>query len=719
MRRPPAPVLAPASILVLFVALAAEPEFTCFQTSRPFSEGINVGADVAIVYGIDASLPDRLKTWRDRGYVTHLMTGVSWGSYQDYLYGRFDGIHHEDEAQTDAAGRKISHGGDIYYMCPGTNYGRFLSVGVERAIRAGASAVHLEEPEFWVRAGYSEGFKREWRAAYGEDWRRPDGSADAQWRASKLKYRLYQRALQQVFDRVHELNRELGRDVKCYVPTHSLLNYAHWNIVSPESSLAGVGGCDGYIAQVWTGTARTPVVYGGVERERTFDVAFLEYGAALAMSGSTGRRMWLLADPIEDDPKHTWEDYRSNWEATVAASLLHPSADRFEVVPWPERVFSGKYPQGSPDARPMAAAYGAELQIVFNALGGMSAPAGTVRWEGGARGFGVVVADSMMFERAGAERSDGHLGYFYGLALPLLKRGVAVAPVQLDSIGNPGALADVRVLFLTYRGMKPLSPAPHAALAAWVKAGGALVVWDDDGDPFNKVREWWNSDGATYATPREALFDTLGLNPDQRMSAAGGDWINLGRGAVRWVRQNPVELTRNAQGSGDVAARAREAAEHAGIPWREANHLVLRRGNYVIAAGLDESIGGAPKVLGGAWVDLFDPTLSVQHDVALTPGSRRLLVDLARVARGGTMQFIGAAARVRPEGTAPLHWSVTGVTGTRGSALLWSPGKTAPTLTLDGQSVGTAVEPATDGLLLRFEIINDGVVHHLAAPGGR
>ena len=85
------------------------------------------------------------------------------GRYQDYLYGRFDGINHEDEAQTDRAGNKISHGGDVYYMCPGTNYGKFLCVGVQRALDAGAEAIHLEEPEFWVRGGYSEGFKREWQ----------------------------------------------------------------------------------------------------------------------------------------------------------------------------------------------------------------------------------------------------------------------------------------------------------------------------------------------------------------------------------------------------------------------------------------------------------------------------------------------------------------------------------------------------------------------------
>ena len=48
--------------------------------------------------------------------------------------------------------------------------------------------------------------------------------------------------------------------------------------MSPESSLIDVG-ADGYIAQVWTGTARTANLYEGRRRERTFETAFLEYGA--------------------------------------------------------------------------------------------------------------------------------------------------------------------------------------------------------------------------------------------------------------------------------------------------------------------------------------------------------------------------------------------------------------------------------------------------------
>ena len=108
-------------------------ERTCFQTGRSWDPRVNLRSDVAIVYGIDTNLPARIESWREQGYRIHVMTGVAWGAYQDYLYGRFDGTNHEDEAQTDRNGRKIGHGGDVYYMSPGVNYGKFLCVGVQRA----------------------------------------------------------------------------------------------------------------------------------------------------------------------------------------------------------------------------------------------------------------------------------------------------------------------------------------------------------------------------------------------------------------------------------------------------------------------------------------------------------------------------------------------------------------------------------------------------------
>ena len=256
----------------------AADERLSFQTGGPWSPRVNLNADVAMVYGIGPDLPAKIETWRKRGYIIQVMTGVAWGGYQDYLYGRYDGQDHWDQAQTDRNGNRFQHGVDVPYISPGENYGKYLTVGVKRALDAGAEAIYLEEPEFWARSGWEENFKREWKSYYHEDWQPPNSSPDAQYRTSKLKYFLYRRALAQIFAFAKEYGKEHNRTIRCYVPTHSLINYAHWRIVSPESSLIDVGG-DGFIAQVWTGTARTPNVYEGRQQERTFETAFLEYGA--------------------------------------------------------------------------------------------------------------------------------------------------------------------------------------------------------------------------------------------------------------------------------------------------------------------------------------------------------------------------------------------------------------------------------------------------------
>jgi hypothetical protein len=594
-------------------------ERTCFQTSQPWSEHGDLGSDVAIAYGIGPGLSDRMQSWREHGYRVHVMTGVAWGNYQDYIEGHFDGVKHDDEIQMDRNGNRHGHGGNVYYMCPGTNYGKFLGAGIQKALEAGAEAIHLEEPEFWVQDGYEESFKREWRSYYGEDWQPPHSSVDAQWRASKLKYFLYRRALQQVFDYVLEYNKRTSRHVRCYVPTHSLVNYAQWKIVSPESSLARLNGCDGYIAQVWTGTSRTPNFYRGIFRERTFETAFLEYGAMQNLVRSTGRSVWYLNDPVEDNPGHDWKDYQSNWESTLVASLFQPEVSKYEVAPWPERVFGGRYPRRGPRESRMSIppAYATELQTVMRALNDMDQK--QIEWDCGTAGIGVLVSDSLMFERGDPAPSDLHLGHVYGLALPFLKRGMPVTPVQLENVGIEHYLDGFRVLLLSYRGMKPLDAAVHTALAKWVKRGGSLVVCDDDGDPYNAVRDWWNTGEMNYSTPREHLFEQLGLK-GQVFETKG-----VVKGVVIWLRENPAAFAASAENESRLADIVKRKAW---IKWRETNYLLLRRGPYVIAAGLDESPASGSKDLEGKFINLFDSELKVQTKLTLSPGSRYLLLDL-------------------------------------------------------------------------------------------
>jgi hypothetical protein len=685
-----------------------------FQSFDAWSPRTHLDADVAMVYGIDKSLPQRIKSWRDRGYRIHVMTGVAWGEYQDYLFGEFDGKNHEDESQMDRNGNVIGHGVNVPYISPGQSYGKYLCAGVKLAIDSGAEAVHLEEPEFWVRAGYEPNFKREWKSYYGDDWIAPHSSPDAQYRASKLKYFLYKRALSQVFTFVREYSKTIGRDIKCYVPTHSLINYAHWGIVSPQSSLLDVG-CDGYIAQVWTGTARTPNFYEGREKERTFETAFLEYGAMQNLVRASGRRMWYLNDPIEDNADHSWDDYRFNWESTLTASLLQPEIWRYEIMPWPSRIFTHNYPvkeatqrtPGQPVEKvPIPKDYETELQSVIRALGDMKQPLRDVRWEkSGTRGIGVLIADTLMFQRGDPTPSDSHFGSFYGLAMPLLKRGIPVEPVQIESSLGKNFLKPYRVLVLTYEGQKPPTPEFHRAITAWVRAGGALVVVDNDGDPYNSVKDWWNTTPLSYKTPRIHLFETLGLDP----GVTGAH--RVGKGFVIRESLSPAALSRDSRGGDRLRQIVAQAAAAVKLPWLEANALVLRRGPYVVAAGLDESVPGAPEtILKGRYINLFDATLPVQSIVALSPNKRTLLVDLNRFP-AKRARVVAAACRVRNEEVdgKTLSFHATGIAESNATVLMTLPEAPVQVI-LNGQRQNPSQYEFKGGLLrIRFANSPDGV----------
>jgi hypothetical protein len=632
-----------------------------FQTGHAWSPRVNINAGTVMVYGIDETTADRIRSWREHGYRVTVMTGVAWGRYAPYLRGDFDGKEHWNETQQEKSGKLILHSGrEVPYIAPSLSYGRYLAKGVEAAIDAGAEAIYLEEPEFWARAGWSDSFKHEWQEYYHEPWQAPDTSPDAQYRASKLKYFLYRRALGQVFDAVRIYAASKHLTVPCYVATHSLINYAQWKIVSPESSLLDVG-ADGYIAQVWTGTSRTPNVYNGVTKQRTFETAFLEYGALENIARSSGKRIWYLNDPIEDNPNHSWVDYRTNWESTLTASLLQPGVARYEVLPWPERIFGPKsmHPTNeqtesnpNPEKSLIPKQYETELQTVFHALNEMEQPASAVRWESaGTRGIGVLVSDTLMFQRVAPEPSDENLGQFYGLALPLLMRGISVEPVQIESTYSKSAagfLTPYKLLLLTYDGQKPPSPEFHTALTAWVKAGGILIVLDDDKDPYNQATDWWNSNGNHFATPRDHLFQVLGLTP------TATDLHSVGKGYVLYESQSPAALAYLPNGGNVVYDWVQKAAKSAHLPLKEANALILRRGPYVIAAGLDNEPGIAqqasahPLSVTGDLINLFDADLAETHEVAVEPGTRALLLDV-NYFKSSTPRVLAASAKIAGE----------------------------------------------------------------------
>jgi hypothetical protein len=460
-------------------------------------------------------------------------------------------------------------------------------------------------------------------------------------------------------------------------------------------------GADGYIAQIWTGTAREPNYYKGVLKERTFETAFLEYGAMQNLVRASGRRVWYLNDPIEDNPNLDWVDYRTNWESTLTASLLQPEVWRYEIMPWPERIFNSthlaaKNVAGNEKATKVQIPkpYEMELQSVISALGDMKQS--DVRWESaGTEGIGILVSDTMMFQRADPAPSDAQLGSFYGLALPLIKRGMPVEPVQIESAEKPGLLSRYKILYLTYEGQKPPQPEFHTALAKWVRAGGSLIVIDDDKDPYNSVREWWNTGLHAYQTPRQHLFTELGIDLN------ANELTKVGHGSVIYVRSSPAALSHDAKGDQTIERLGRQAADFVQLPWKETASLVLRRGPYVVAAGLDESDAQShPYFLRGHFIDLFDSKQTPIVNPEILPKSRKLLVDLAVAERDGKPRIVAAACRIKDVTTSDrmLSFHADGIADTMAVVTIFLP-KKPEVIRLNGKVMNTRQYHYEDHLL--------------------
>ncbi len=628
---------------------------TTFQTSREWRPTIDVRADAVMVYGVGGNPSDRskkvpfeerVKSWRDRGYITHFMTGIAWGEYQDYFAGEWDGKLHLDEGQVQQNGDTIWHGRMVPYIVPTENYLKYINEKhVKRVIDAGIDAIFMEEPEFWARAGYSEAFKQEWKKYYGFNWRPQHESPENTYLANKLKYHLYYRALNEVFTYAKAYGKSKGMDVKCYVPTHSLVNYAQWNIVSPEASLASLPCVDGYIAQVWTGTSREPNYFNGLVKERVFETAFLEYGSMESMTAPTGRKMFFLTDPIEDWARD-WADYKKNYQATFAAQLLYPAMANYEIMPWPERIYEGLYrtSHDSDKKERIPRHYSTQMQVMINSLNSMPLSENQVS---GSQGIAVLMSNSLMFQQFPTHQGyeDPQLSNFFGQALPLLKRGVPVKTVHIENASFPDTWNDVKILIMSYSNMKPMDKAAHGHIAEWVKNGGVLVYCGRDEDAFQSVQEWWNTDGNNFKAPSEHLFLQLGLNAPFK----AGEYT-YGKGKVCIVRNDPKEFVLKENNDGEFINTIKQLYQAKTDKELEfKNYYALKRGPYEIISVMDENPDHSPYTIKGKLIDLFDPEIPVLNQKQVHPGEQALLYNIGSVENPKTPQVLATAARVSDE----------------------------------------------------------------------
>lgn len=627
-------------------------EKTAFQTSTSWMPEIDVRSDIAIVYGTrdrpGVTFEQRVKSWRDHGYQTHFMTGIAWGEYQDYFTGKWDGKNHMGVAQIDMKGDTIFHDKGMPYVVPVQSFIDYMKTAVvKRVIDAGISSIYLEEPEFWARGGYGIPFKEEWQKYYGSPWKPQDASAENTYLSSKLKYHLFYEAIKQVSAYAKSYGKEKGVNVKVYIATHSLVNYSAWEIVSPEASLASLPSIDGYIAQVWTGTSRVATYFNGQRKERVFENAFLEYGSTVSMTAPTGRKMFLLTDPIEDQPRD-WSDFKRNYQATFAAKLMFPMVANYEVMPWPERIYTHRFKVSSSNTEVLIPNfYSTQMQVMVNSLNDMPLSANRVS---GVNGIGVLMSNTLMFQRFPDHNGyqDPNFSNFYGQTMPLVKNGIPVQTVHMENLSYEATLAHIKVLVVSYSNMKPVSEEVHKELVKWVKAGGVLIYCGRDDDPYQTVAEWWNTKGNTYKAPSQNLFELLNIHP-----SGSNHKYTVGRGAVYVMREDPKEFVLkpdNAVNYLKLVKQAYEVDAKAGkLEFK--NSFYLERGPYDLVSVFDENSDSKPYVVKGPVIDLFDPQLPVLAEKIVNPGEQAYLYDPSRVNNKKQPKVLAAAARVYQEET--------------------------------------------------------------------
>lgn len=319
----------------------------------------------------------------------------------------------------------------------------------------------------------------------------------------------------------------------------------------------------------------------------------------------------------------------------------------------------------------MPRSYSTQLLVMINTLNNMPVSENKTS---GTQGISVLMGNSIMFQQlpthdngkafenpyfsnfyetsgmyhryfTNTRLSDPLLSNFYGEALPFLKRGIPVNIVHLENTGYEKSFSDTKILLMSYSNMKPPTEKVHEQLTQWVRNGGIVVYSGRDDDPFQGVKEWWNSEGKTYSCPSDDLFEKLGIGRDPKEGI-----YPVGKGTICIIRKDPKEYVLNSSGDTSLREKVEMLYEQStGKKIEYKNNFYLRRGPYEIISVMDEGENADPYIVKGKLIDLFDPTLPVLSQKKVLPGEQACLYNIEQVANPGKPQVLASASRVYEE----------------------------------------------------------------------
>ena len=683
---------------------------TLFQTNVAYDPRIAIAVDGVIVHqhGADLeSLRGAISSWRNHGYTVGRMFFADSDATNEYWTGKWDGTPHTQDVERDEAGEVVKCAGIRPYMLPTEGWIRYLEEMTARSVDAGADAVLPEEPLAHVFTGYEESFRELWRKRYGRPWEAQSASPEARFLTAQLKNELYIQLERRLLAATRAHARRVNRDLAFVLPVHSLYSNVAAQLVAPLGTSAAIGDFDGYIGQVWTGPVNWALANYDSPDKSFFVSAYALYDYFVQLVAGSDKRLWLLGDPVEDDPNHKWSEFEVWYRHCVVAKLLFPEVDGFEVMPWPDRIFLPGYSTGG--GTPAPENYRIVILSAIQALqevpkGGQRLPASAPAAAGPAPpGVGVAVADTVLWEKEPAPPLQG----IYGLLFPLVQAGVPASACLMERMGEPEYAARFRTIVLSFETFKPLEARTNLALVEWVMRGGSLVLLGA-ADDLDGASLWWKDLG--QPSPLHHLAAALGIDPK-----AEGDFA-MGKG---WVLRRADSPRRFADPSAartaylplvDLALRKAGQAGGLATP----GHFCLRRGPFVVGAAIR-----TPLALPGKLVNVFHPELPVVDGVRLEPGESGLYRDVTDILSGGTgdqtsPRVLHATHRLMSDrfknGVSRIV--VRGPSETPAVLRVFAAGREPQTVTArdaSGQALEATVRRDGPTLLVRFPNHHDGV----------
>ncbi|RKX41450.1 MAG: hypothetical protein DRP64_11325 [Verrucomicrobia bacterium] len=676
---------------------------TIFQTSSPYNPGIGIAVDGVVVHLHGAGFPDlnsAISSWTEKGWTVGRMFFADSDGANEYWSGKWDGIDHSDDIEKSIGGEKIMCAGVRPYMVPTPGWTSYLEEQTERALRAGATAILPEEPLAHAYSGYSKSFQQLWEQHYGFPWQAPDHSALSQFLTAQLKSKLYLDLEKKLLETTQAHNKKTGSNASFVIPIHSIYGNIAAKLVAPLGASTNLEGVDGYIGQIWTGPVNWALSQYDSSDKSFFCSAYALYNYFTQLTVCTDKKLWLLVDPVEDDPNHTWDEFFEWYQHCVSAMLLMPEVDSYEIMPWPDRVFlpGHKTGGGSPapeDFRVTLLAITQALQEM--PLGGQWSMMDSAQ---PSTGISVMISDSAMWQPQKENRLQG----IYGQLMPLIERGVPVSACVLERAGDAAYMSRHKVIILSYENFKPVVPEMNRDLAEWVRRGGVLVLLGDSDDALDSDDSWWNRLG--HASPMHHLLAQLGDRPTGK-----SEW-DCGEG---YVIRNPVSSKTFAQpsvaekGYLPLIDRAVQHTDSSG-KLRTPGYFMMRRGPFVIAHARRE-----PIFVEGKFIDLFHPDQPVIDGIRLSKGASGLFRDVTEtLASGGPPLVLHATHRLMSQQSVPegIQFSIKGPMETPAIVRLFSGGREIikmTAVTSSGQEIEIAKVLKGATVQLRFQNDPNGV----------